>query len=151
MSFAVVVLIGRIALVLLLYVFLFLVVRGMYRDLRSAGKAVAPPATPRAAPIAPRLIVLMVGQTAYRVGQQFALRNPTMLGRDPKCDIPVEDEFVSAEHLKLLLTNGSWMAQDLNSTNGTRLNGVRLRGTAPLKPGDILDVGRLRLRFTLDH
>ncbi|HWE62849.1 MAG TPA: FHA domain-containing protein [Chloroflexota bacterium] len=151
MSFAVVVLIARIALVLALYGFLFLVVRAIYRDLRTTARMTASAGPPRAVAGVPQLIVLTVGQTVYHVGQRFPLRNPTMLGRDPACDIPVEDEFVSAQHLKIVLDGGRWVAQDQNSTNGTRLNGARLRGTAPLKPGDILDLGRLRLRFTLDN
>lgn len=151
MSFAVVVLIARIALVLALYGFLFLVVRAMYRDLRSSARAAGSAPATRAAPGIPQVVVLSVGQTSYRVGQRFPLRNPTMLGRDPACDIPVEDEFVSGHHLKIVTDNGRWVAQDLQSTNGSRLNGVRLRGSAPLKPGDILDLGRLRLRFTMDR
>jgi pSer/pThr/pTyr-binding forkhead associated (FHA) protein len=46
---------------------------------------------------------------------------------------------------------GGWQAQDLNSTNGTRLNNTQLSGSAPLRHGDILDLGRLRLRFTLER
>jgi FHA domain-containing protein len=149
-SFAVVVLIARLSLVLVLYLFLLAVVRAVYRDLRSAGTARAPAAPARQAGV-PQLVVLAAGQTDYQVGQQFRLRNPTLLGRDPASDIPVEDDFVSAQHLRLLPGSGGWLAQDLNSTNGTRINGARLQGTAPLKSGDILDVGRLRLRFVLDH
>lgn len=149
MSFAVVVLIARLALVLILYLFLLVVVRAVYRDLRAAGTSRAPARVPSAAGT-PHLVVLAAGQTAYQVGEQFRLRNPTTLGRDPSSDIPVEDDFVSGQHLRLLASGGGWLAQDLNSTNGTRLNGARLQGTVPIKPGDILDVGRLRLRFVLE-
>ena len=74
-----------------------------------------------------------------------------LLGRDPASEIPVEDEFVSGQHLRLLSRGGQWLAEDLGSTNGTRLNGTRLKGSAALKHGDILDLGRLRLRFTLER
>jgi len=120
------------------------------RDLRAARAAPAPVAPSRAVGV-PQLLVLAAGQTGYQVGQQFNLRNPTLLGRDPGSDIPVEDDFVSAQHLRLLAGGSGWLAHDLNSTNGTRINGIRLVGTSPLKPGDILDVGRLRLRFMLDR
>lgn len=150
MSFAVVVLLARIALVLALYGFLFLVVRAMYRDLRGVARVAGAAPMPRAMPAIPHLVVLAAGQTGYRVGQRFPLRNPMVLGREQTCDLPVEDEFVSAQHLKLAFENGRWMAHDLRSTNGTRLNGARLRGSAALKPGDVLDLGRLRLRFALE-
>lgn len=148
MSIAVVVLIARIGLVVLLYLFLYLVVRAMRRDLH--GAAPSAPAG-RAALETPRLVVLAEGHTPYQVGQQFALHNPTVLGRDPACDIPIEDEFVSGQHLKLVLGANGWQAQDLNSRNGTRLNGLTVRGTMPLNSGDLLDMGRVRLRFMLER
>jgi len=145
----VIVLAVRLALVLLLYLFLFSVVRGMRRDLRSVGGGTADTAY-HPVTASPRLMVLAVGQTLYTVGQQFSVRSPMLLGRDSACDIPVEDEFVSGQHLKLASRGAQWLAEDLGSTNGTRLNGTRLNGSAALKHGDILDLGRLRLRFTLE-
>jgi hypothetical protein len=149
-SFAVVVLLARIALVALLYLFLLFVVRAVYRDLRTAGRKAAQAGAVQFAG-APRLVVLAQGITAYPVGHQFRLRNPTMVGRDPGSDIPVDDDFVSAQHLRLASGGAGWVAIDMNSTNGTRINGARLRGTAPLHPGDILEIGRLRLRFVVDQ
>lgn len=150
MSFAVIVLIARIGLVLALYAFLFVVVRAMYRDLQAAGASATPASPPRATGV-PRLIVLTAGQTGLQAGQQFTLRNPTMLGRDSACDIRIEDDWVSAQHLRLAAVNARWSAHDLNSTNGTQLNGTRIRGSTALKSGDILDIGRLRMRFTQDR
>ena len=150
MNFAVVVLIMRLALVGLLYVFLVMVVRALYRDLRTGAREKVATGAPRSTGV-PQLMVLAVGNTPYAAGQVFRLRSPTMLGRDPGCDIPVEDDFVSGQHLKLVSTSGGWQAQDLNSTNGTRLNGRKLAGSAPIRHGDILDLGRLKLRFTLEQ
>lgn len=153
MSFAVVVLLFRLILVALLYLFLSQVVRIMYRDLRAAASSPAIPAPGGA--VRPgaigQLVVLSPGKTTFQAGQQFRLRNPTLLGREPASDILVEDDFVSAQHLRIMSGPTGWAAQDLNATNGTRLNGTRLLGTMPLKSGDILDVGRLKLRFVLDH
>jgi hypothetical protein len=154
-SFAVVVLIFRIALVVLLYLFLAQVVRMVYRDLRATAASVGPSfagptAAPRVGAIA-QLVVLAAGKTTFQVGQEFRLRNPTLIGRDPATDISLDDDFVSGQHLRLLSGPTGWVAQDLNATNGTRLNGTRLTGTAPLKSGDILDIGRLKLRFVLDR
>jgi pSer/pThr/pTyr-binding forkhead associated (FHA) protein len=152
MSFAVMVLIARIALVLALYCFLFFVVPALLRDLRRATYA---PVQARGGTTPVRgqaqLVVLAAGTTPYQVGQRLTVANPTTLGRDAGCDIPVEDDFVSVQHLKLSVSGGVWLAQDLNSTNGTRVNGNRLKGTLTLKSGDLLDLGRLRLRFIVDR
>lgn len=152
MSFAVMVLIARIALVLALYGFLFFVVRALLRDLRQAAHTPVHGGS-RSTPLSgqAQLVVLAAGTTTYQVGQRLTVTNPTTLGRDAACDIPVEDDFVSAQHLKLSVSGGVWLAQDLNSTNGTRVNGSRLKGTVTLKPGDLLDLGRLRLRFVVDR
>jgi pSer/pThr/pTyr-binding forkhead associated (FHA) protein len=152
-SFAVVVLIFRIALVVLLYLFLAQVVRMVYRDLRATagGPSFAGPTPAARVGAVAQLVVLAAGKTAFPVGQEFRLRNPTLVGRDPANDISVDDDFVSGQHLRLLNGPTGWVAQDLNATNGTRLNGTRLTGTAPLKSGDILDIGRLKLRFVLDR
>jgi len=149
-SFAIVVLIARIGLVAVVYLFLFLVVRAGYREVRATNSVMKTMPGQAGASVAPRLLVLAAGQTPYQVGQEFRLRNPTLLGRDPGSDIVVEDEWVSGQHLRLSAKASDWTAQDMNSTNGTRINGVRLQGTAPLKTGDVLDVGRLRLRFAVD-
>jgi FHA domain len=149
-SFAVVVLVARLAIVALLYVFLLVVVRALYRDLRATDTLPPDTGDPRAAGV-PRLLVLASGNTPFPVGHVFRLRSPTILGRDPQCDIQVEDDFVSGQHLRIIGGPGGWQAQDLNSTNGSRLNSSQLVGSAPLRHGDILDLGRLRLRFTLER
>jgi pSer/pThr/pTyr-binding forkhead associated (FHA) protein len=149
-SFAVIVLLARLGLVAILYVFLVWVVRALYRDLRSVGTIPAAAAAARTIGT-PQLMVIAPGNTAYSPGQTFRPKSPMVLGRDPNCDVPVEDDFVSGQHLRLVLTASGWNAQDLNTTNGTRLNGTRITGSAPMKHGDILDLGRLRVRFTLER
>ncbi len=149
MSFAIVVLVARLALVAMLYLFLYLVVRVLYRDLRAAGQPTVARDPIRTTGV-PHLIVLASGETKQATGKMLRLRSPTLLGRDPSCDIPVEDDWVSGQHLRILQTTSGWQAQDLNSTNGTRINDVRIRGTVVLKHGDVLDLGRFRVRFTLE-
>jgi len=149
-SFAVVVLIARLALVAAIYVFLALVVRALYRDLQAAGQQSGPGIRVGARGV-PQLRVLAAGNTPYAVGQAFRLHSPTMLGRDPRCDIPVEDDFVSGKHLRLLQGSRGWQAQDLNSTNGTRVDGVRIKGSVALQSGAVLELGRFRACFVLEQ
>src|SRR5512138_531165 len=42
-----------------------------------------------------------------------------LVGKDPTCDAPVEDPFVSARHLRIAAEGGRWILHDLGSTNGT--------------------------------
>ncbi len=88
---------------------------------------------------AARLVVL---EPRQRRGQTFALQGELTLGRDPSCSIPIEDDsYVSTLHLRFYDYEGQPMVEDLGSTNGTFLNGNKLRGTKLLHPGDRIQVG----------
>jgi pSer/pThr/pTyr-binding forkhead associated (FHA) protein len=59
-----------------------------------------------------------------------------VIGRAPDCDIVVNDPQVSARHCQLIRTEAGWLLRDLDSTNGTFVNGVRIHGTVTVRPGD---------------
>jgi hypothetical protein len=67
-------------------------------------------------------------------------KTSTVLGRDPDCDCFVDNVDVSWRHCLLDLQARGLSVLDLNSTNGTFVNGILVRD-APLKPGDRLEVG----------
>jgi hypothetical protein len=68
-----------------------------------------------------------------------------VIGRHPSCDLVVADETVSRRHAQLIFRDGNWIVQDLDSTNGTRLNGEYV-GRCRLRPGDQLGLGNQRLQ-----
>ncbi len=72
------------------------------------------------------------------------------LGRSRQCDVMVDDPNVSREHAEVRPRGGSWVLTDLNSTNGTRLNGGRVERSEVLKPGDEIELGTTVLTFELD-
>jgi hypothetical protein len=63
------------------------------------------------------------------------------IGREPACDLTLEDLTVSRWHASLLHSDGSWLLADLGSTNGTRLNGWRVNMPTPVAPGDFVSFG----------
>lgn len=65
---------------------------------------------------------------------------PAVLGRNSE-QIPLNDNTVSRRHAKMWPANGSWMLQDLQSSNGTYVNGVRIREPIRLKHGDQIKIG----------
>jgi len=67
-----------------------------------------------------------------------------LVGRDESCDVVLSDPTVSRRHLRLRFRDGSWILQDLRSTNGTLVNG-RSVIRCQLRPGDQLLVGEHRL------
>jgi len=71
------------------------------------------------------------------------------VGRDPDCEIRLDDPSVSRRHVVLSRVYNEYFIEDQNSTNGTVLNGRRVYKHM-LKHGDVLDIGSFRFRYELD-
>jgi pSer/pThr/pTyr-binding forkhead associated (FHA) protein len=74
----------------------------------------------------------------------------TLIGRNPTTDITLLDENISREHTIILRDEetGAYSIEDLQSTNGTKVNGKRVR-SANLENGDEIEIGHTRFRFQL--
>jgi predicted component of type VI protein secretion system len=72
----------------------------------------------------------------------------TVIGRDPEADVHIDDEAVSWNHLEIENRGGTLMATDLDSSNGTALNGEPLDRPRRLRDGDTLVVGTHRLEVS---
>lgn len=72
------------------------------------------------------------------------------IGRDPSCEVTLSDPQISRQHLKLSGSGRDWRLVDLNSSNGTLVNGeqVKLR---PLEDGDIIIIGESMMGFHLSE
>jgi hypothetical protein len=73
----------------------------------------------------------------------------TTLGRRPYNDIVIDNLAVSGEHAVFLVRQGRVEVEDLNSTNGTYLNGKAVRLT-PLQDQDTIEIGKYRIRVSQD-
>lgn len=73
----------------------------------------------------------------------------TTFGRDPDAGVPLEDDAVSWHHLEIESRGGVLMATDLDSRNGTALNGEPLERPRRLRDGDTLIVGSQRLEVSI--
>ncbi len=85
-------------------------------------------------------------------GTRHVLRNDeTIIGRNPTTDITLLDEGISREHAIVSRdeTTGSYAVEDLQSTNGTKVNGKRVRN-APLNLGDEIEIGHTKFKFILN-
>lgn len=81
-------------------------------------------------------------------GQQlvFPLSPVTSIGRAKTNTVVLEDDYVSSEHALLMLRGHQWWLEDLNSRNGTLLNGVRLTEATVISPGDVIVIGNMQLK-----
>lgn len=138
----------RLALLAALYLFLGLVVLAAGRELRRAGRTVAPRGAPFVNGSSARLTVVDPGATSLQPGAVLPLRTTTRLGRSEVNTIVLDDTFVSSEHAVIVQRNGAWWLADQGSRNGTLVNERPVRGEIALATGDLLTVGDVRLRVT---
>jgi len=76
------------------------------------------------------------------------VRTEMTVGRRESCDIHLDFPNVSGIHCELVFRDGYWTIRDLNSTNGIKVNDLRVI-SRPLKPGDIVTIGKRR--YTLNY
>jgi pSer/pThr/pTyr-binding forkhead associated (FHA) protein len=129
----------RLAFVALIYIFLFLVVRALWRDLRSGIVSAGQPIG--------RLVVIASPEGQPPAGSSYDLDAVNSIGRDVNSSIVIEDSFVSAEHAMLTFRGRAWYVEDRGSTNGTWVNGQRVETYLPLGYGDEIQIGQVRLRL----
>ncbi|MBV8080460.1 MAG: FHA domain-containing protein [Actinobacteria bacterium] len=144
----------KIAFLVLLYLFIWRIVRSASRDLRLpqesmilrphqvAGLLPQPPA-----PELGRLVV--TASPALEEGEIFVLdAAPISIGRGAVNDIPIaSDEYASSRHARFEPRRDGVYVEDVGSTNGTFVNGVRVTRERRLSPGDLIRIGETDLRF----
>jgi hypothetical protein len=144
-----------------LYLFLLWVSRSSLRDLSEHddasmvvdGDGDAAVALPRRARrgqdlragVDPRLEV--VAAMGLDPGTAFELGDGATMGRADGSDIPVDDPFASSAHARIFPRGQFMYIEDMGSTNGTYLNGRRLRAAERLKPGDTVRIGETEYRY----
>lgn len=73
-----------------------------------------------------------------------------VIGRDPTCDFPLDDETISLRHTKLSFHNKQWWVEDLGSTNRTYVNDIMVEDPVVLTSGDHLRLGRKILKIQIN-
>ena len=130
-----------------LYLFVLVIARSAFKDLRRTVSP-APDATGfHAAPAyaeAPRgpdgWLIAERGGGLER-DQRFDLIGGLSIGRSKEADVRIDDRYASSIHARVFSREGRFYVEDMNSTNGTLLNGATLQGEAELIDGDTVQIG----------
>jgi hypothetical protein len=117
----------------------------LWQDVRSAAKATAS----RSRRLG-KLVVLESSVPNLAPGTAFPLLPVTSLGRAPTNTAPLPDDTASLEHALVHLRDGQWWLEDLDSRNGTRLNDAHITQPAPILHGDLIGIGRVKLKMELE-
>jgi pSer/pThr/pTyr-binding forkhead associated (FHA) protein len=92
---------------------------------------------------------VVLGSPALGTGDEIRLdSSPITLGRGQTNDVPLQgDEYASTRHARIEpRRDGIWI-EDIGSTNGTFVNGIRLTRERRLAPGDVVRIGETDLRY----
>jgi hypothetical protein len=158
-------LVARVAFVVLLYLFIWRVVKLSVRDVRAPQEsliispeaaraaglgAAAPPPPPNAAaaPASGPAHLYILQSPVFPEGARVVLDEDVVFGRAPGCDVVLDgDETASGRHARVFHRTGYVLIEDLGSTNGTFVNGERVAGDRPLTVGDKVGIGATQLEL----
>ncbi|HXG62458.1 MAG TPA: FHA domain-containing protein [Planctomycetota bacterium] len=82
--------------------------------------------------------------------KEIRIRGAVTIGRAPSADVSIDDRTLSREHTRVYGENGRYFVRDLESKNGTYLNGELIRRPEALKPGDRIRIGPATFVFAAD-
>jgi hypothetical protein len=118
-------------------------------DLPAAGPAPgSTDAPPRPDPLPKTGVPRLTGLEGAVAGETFDLSGTFTVGREADNALALtQDSTVSRRHARFEGSADGWSVTDEGSSNGTYVNGRRVSGTEPLKPGDVVQIGTARLRF----
>ena len=143
----------KIAFLVLLYLFIWRIVRSAARDVRMPQESFV---------LAPGSVPGLGEEPQIQSGRLVVIKSPALeeddelmldsaallLGRGSGNDVNLaRDEYASSNHARVEPRRDGVWVEDVGSTNGTYLNGIRLTNAKRLAPGDILRVGETELRY----
>jgi hypothetical protein len=143
----------KIAFLVLLYLFIWRIVRSASRDLRLPQESMV---------LAPHQARQLLGTRQVTTGRLVVLQSPALeqaservldsaavtVGRGPQNDLPLDkDDFASTKHARFEPRRDGVWVEDVGSTNGTYVNGARLSEPRRLRPGDVVRIGQTDLRY----
>jgi pSer/pThr/pTyr-binding forkhead associated (FHA) protein len=152
-------LILKVAFLVLLYLFIWRIVRTASRELNTspAGRAVANESMVLAPGQAAGLglnrrgggDMVVVRSTALRTGERYPLDAAAItVGRSGDNDLELRgDQYASAQHARIEPRGADVWVEDDGSTNGTYVNGRRIESPQRLRPGDVVRIGETELRY----
>ena len=144
----------KLAFLVLLYIFIWRIVRSAARDVRMPQESfvLAPGSVPGLGQDDPQVDsgrLVVVRSPALEEGDELSLDSSALLvGRGSRNDVDLTaDEYASSEHARIEpRRDGVWL-EDVGSTNGTYLNGIQLTRAKRLTPGDVVRIGETELRY----
>jgi pSer/pThr/pTyr-binding forkhead associated (FHA) protein len=144
----------KVLFLVLLYLFIWRIVRAASRDVRGAQESmIITPGEQASLGLAPRITARLhvVKSPALDEARTLSVDSePVTMGRGGQNDVPLDgDEYASAKHARFEARRDGFWVEDIGSTNGTYVNGARVTTPRKLGHGDLVRVGQTDLRVEL--
>lgn len=136
-------LILRVGLALSLYAFLTLALYTIWQSVQTQAKQLEQRKIPP-------LTLLPVNSPELPAELNFSYPN-IFIGRDPECEVVVQNPTISATHAKIYYSHTQWWIEDLESRNGTLLNGIPVETPTVLTAQDELQFGEILFKIRMSN
>jgi pSer/pThr/pTyr-binding forkhead associated (FHA) protein len=133
-------LVFRYLFILLIYLFMFGIIRLIYMDIKNINGV----------PIENNNYLKLINRKdtlPFKIKEVYNLDGSVTVGRGSDNDIVIKDPYISNKHIKIALDESEYFLEDLDSANGTYLNGDRVLDVVKLKNGDRIKFGQLEFLY----
>lgn len=143
--FEIILLLVKVVFALVIYLFIFGVIRLIYLDIKSMSIS-------KTDNVGFHPYLKLINQREmldFKVEENYILSRSVTIGRNDNNDIVIKDPFISGTHTHIVVEGESICIRDMGSKNGTFVNGSRLneREKASLKDGDNIKIGHVKFLF----
>lgn len=131
-----------IIFIIILYRIIYFALKIMYKDVKGGGRR-RPPVRKKNHGLE---VLEVTEENDVKVGAVIPVRSTISIGRKEENSIVLVDQHVSGNHAKLFIRNDVLFLEDLNSTNGTKVNGNKINGRVKLYSSDVIMVGNTKFK-----
>lgn len=131
-----------IAFIIILYVIIYYALKIMYKDVKGGGRR----RTSQGKKSYGIEVMEVVGNSNLKKGAVVPIRGIVTIGRKNDNSIVLSDQHVSSNHARFVIKNNILFIEDLNSTNGTYVNGKKVEGKVKLFGKDEIKIGSTSFR-----
>lgn len=126
--------------IVILYVIIYYALKIMYKDVKNGGKKRRPPVAKGNFGLE---IIDSGNVRTLKEGSIIPIRSDLTIGRRDDNSIVLNEQHVSGKHARIIVRNDSLFIEDLNSTNGTYLNGTKINSKTRLSNKDEIKIGNV--------
>ncbi|NMB28099.1 MAG: FHA domain-containing protein [Tissierellia bacterium] len=133
-------LIFKYIFIVIIYLFILSIIRLIYLDIKGIGTV----------SLDNSIYLKLINRKdslPFKIKEYYSLEDFVSLGRGNENKIIIKDPYISKNHLKIVEDEGNYYLEDLNSANGTYLNGDKIMDVVELKNGDRIRVGQVEFLY----